>query len=212
MKMPYCEIDRLSPVVKELFLRWTGFLYTRVNFNHPESPVHAAPHSERVLLYSLILTKKIFGDDNDALTAVAHAAVFHDTRRLNDYEDTGHGARAALYYKQFCLDNPDMDFYPEAALMMKYHDIEDGLGKTAIRNEFERSLPRMLLLYDIFKDADALDRWRLGCYGFDTRYLRTDPARSMTRYSKRIVEQTMPKEVRDEIARQVEEIILSHNK
>lgn len=196
MMVPQKEIDGLSPIVKTMFLQWRDFLYSRVRFNMPDSEIHAAAHCERVLLYALIIGHEIFGDDPYVLTALAHAAVFHDTRRLDDYLDTGHGARAAVYYRQFCDETPDIDFMPEAELMMRYHDIDDKRGKVGIKHSFHGSLPMMLKLYDIFKDADALDRWRLGKHGLDPEYLRTEQAKEMVDYSRRIVDETVPEELR----------------
>ena len=48
--------------------------------------------------------------------------------------------------------------------------------------------PDTVLLYQIFKDADALDRFRLGPCGFDPKYLRTDEARNLTDYAKKVWE------------------------
>lgn len=143
MKVPQKEIDGLSPVVKDMFLQWRDFLYDRVSFNMPDSRIHAAGHCERVLLYALIIGYEIFGDNRHVLTALAHAAVFHDTRRQDDYLDTGHGARAAVYYRKFCDTAPDIDFLPEAQAMMKYHDIDDMRGKVGIKHDFQGALPRM---------------------------------------------------------------------
>ena len=191
MNIPKTELDSLPAIVQNLFIKWSEFLYDRVVFNRPQSTIHAAPHCERVLLFALITGHRVFGDDHTALTALAHAAVFHDTRRFDDNLDTGHGARASVYYRSFCDSEPDIDFMPEAALMMKYHDIEDLRGKNGIKNEYHGSLPKMLKLYDIFKDADALDRWRLGPYGLNPRYLRTAPAQSMPQYSLHILQKTL---------------------
>lgn len=207
MSIPNAELDKLSPTVRRLFLQWDDFMHTRVKFNMPDSRIHAAPHSERVLLYALILGEKIFGDDEEALTALAHAATFHDTRRLDDYLDTGHGARASVYYQDFCMQHPEMKCYPEAVYMMRYHDLDDQRGRQAIEKKFGADAPRVLKLYDIFKDADALDRWRLGHNGLDPRFLRTPEARQMTDYSHRIVDATIPEDVRKDIERQVDEII-----
>ena len=203
MTVPRKETDRLSPIAKELFLQWRDFLYNRVKFNMPDREIHAAGHCERVLLYALIIGDKVFGDNLYVLTALAHAAVFHDTRRQDDYFDIGHGARAAVYYRQFCNETPDIDFIPEAQLMMKYHDIEDMRGKLGIKHDFHGSMPRMFKLYDIFKDADALDRWRLGNGGLDPKYLRTEQAKTMVEYSHRIVNETMS----DEQLRRIDKMI-----
>lgn len=207
MKVSQHEIDKLSPTVRNIFLQWRDFLYHRVKFNMPDSEIHAAAHCERVLLYSLIIGEQIFGDNARMLTALAHASVFHDTRREDEYLDTGHGARAAVYYRQFYNENKDIEFMPEAALMMKYHDIEDMRGKAGIMKEYKGALPTMFKLYNIFKDADALDRWRLGAKGFDTKYLRTEPAKEMTEYSKRIVEETMDSQLLKRITEEVERMI-----
>lgn len=37
MKVPQKEIEGLSPIVKDLFLKWRDFLYDRVRFNMPDS-------------------------------------------------------------------------------------------------------------------------------------------------------------------------------
>lgn len=206
MIVPRKEIDRLSPIVKELFLQWRDFLYNRVKFNMPDSEIHAAGHCERVLLYALIIGHEVFGDNLYVLTALAHAAVFHDTRRQDDYLDTGHGARAAVYYGQFCDETPDIYFIPEAELMMKYHDIDDMRGKVGIKCDFHGSMPRMFKLYDIFKDADALDRWRLGNGGLDPKYLRTEQAKTMVEYSHRIVNETIPEEQRRRIDKMIKNL------
>ena len=197
MNIPASEIDRLPPVVKEKFILWDNFMHRRLQFNMPDSPYHAAPHCERVLLYALILGEKIFKNETDILDILAHTSIFHDTRRLDDYLDTGHGARGALYYEQFCSDNRDIEFHPESAYLMRYHDIDDSVGIEAIRKRFGEKSDRVLTLYAIFKDADALDRWRLGCHGLDPSFLRTDPAKHMTLYSLRIVGETTSPELLD---------------
>ncbi|MCM1406129.1 MAG: hypothetical protein NC210_06880, partial [[Clostridium] fimetarium] len=115
----------------------------------------------------------------------------------DDYLDTVHGARAAVYYRQFCDEAPDVGFIPEAQLMMKYHDIDDMRGKVGIKRDYSGSLPRMFKLYNIFKDADALDRWRLGDGGLDTKYLRTEQAKKMVDYSRRIVNESSSNPVCD---------------
>lgn len=212
MKVSSQEIDKLSPVVRKYFCEWRDFLYHRVKFNMPDSKIHAAAHCERVLLYALIIGEKLFGDDDRMLTALAHASVFHDTRRQDEYLDTGHGARAAVYYREYCNDHPDITYMPEAALMMKYHDIDDKRGIAGITREYKGELHRMLTLYDIFKDADALDRWRLGHRGLDPRYLRTAPAREMTQYSRRIVEETMDPDVLKSISDEVDRVLAEKEK
>ena len=210
MSIPKAELDRLTPTVRKMFLEWDDFMHTRVHFNMADSKIHSLPHCERVLLYALIMGEQIFGDDKDALTALAEAAVFHDTRRQDDYLDTGHGARAAVYYKKFCDEHPDMKCYRETEYMMRYHDLDDKVGREAIEKDFGADAPRALKLYEIFKDSDALDRWRLGHNGLDPKYLRTEESKRLTEYSRRIVKETMPADLLAEIERHVDEVLESH--
>jgi len=46
------------------------------------------------------------------------------------------------------------------------------------------------LLYRIFKDADALDRWRLGRYALNPDYLRTREAEALVGFARKLVELT----------------------
>lgn len=204
MIVPSDEISRLPSTVKVLFLRWTDFMYSRVRFNMPDSELHAAAHCERVLLFGLLIGEKQFPDNSTAWEILAHASVFHDTRRFDEYLDTGHGARAAAYYRDFCGNTTDICYHPEAEYLMRYHDRNDNIGNTAIENAFGDDSTQVLQLYDVFKDADALDRWRLGRYGIDVRYLRTDNARHLLDFAKRIVEETVPKE----LIRHIEQLII----
>lgn len=41
---------------------------------------------------------------------------------------------------------------------MRYHDLDDSKGVEAIRKAFGKDADRVVRLYEIFKDADALDR------------------------------------------------------
>lgn len=189
------------------FCKWREMMYSRVDFNMADSLIHARPHCERVLLHALTIGKQMLPDDSRALTALAHAAVFHDTRRLDDYLDTGHGARAALYYKQFCEANPDVECLPEAVYAMRYHDLADGIGIEAIKRDFGADADRAADIFRIFKDADALDRWRLGHNGLDPRYLRTDAARSMTDFARKLVARTMDPDILGAIEKEVDEAI-----
>lgn len=203
MIVPSDEISRLPSTVKALFLRWSDFMYSRVRFNMPDSELHAAAHCERVLLYALLVGNDIYTGDAGALEILAHAAIFHDTCRQDEYLDTGHGARAAVYYSKFCDTSKDIEFHNESAYLMRYHDLDDNDGREAIARAFPEHSDKVARLYSIFKDADALDRWRLGSYGIDVRYLRTDNARHLLDFAKRIVEETVP----EELIRRIEQLI-----
>ena len=65
-----------------------------------------------------------------------------------------------------------------------------GVDIGYFKNEKERE--NAILIYNIFKDSDALDRWRLGLAdGLDISYLRTSPAKNMIDFSKETVIKSM---------------------
>ena len=62
---------------------------------------------------------------------------------------------------------------------MAFHDRDDLLGEAALAEQ-----ENGVLLYHIFKDADALDRFRLGPNGLNVRYLRTAEGKSLYHYAE----------------------------
>lgn len=185
--------------VVDIFHRWRDVLYNEVVFGMPESQLHSYAHTERVLLHALIVGFEIFGDDPVSLEILAHASLFHDTRRWDEYLDTGHGARGAVAYKQFCDSHEWCKYHPESAYLMRYHDLDDEIGIENIRKDFKDSSDHVISLYNVFKDADALDRWRLGSLGLDPRFLRTAPAKSAVDFARELVSKTMPPDLLSEI-------------
>ena len=198
----------LDEDVRRDFEYWRGVMYDRVDFNMADSEIHARAHCERVLLYALLLGKALMADDARGREALAIASVFHDTRRQDDYLDTGHGARAAAYYRRYCQANKDIPYLPEAAYAMRYHDLDDALGIKAIEHDLGEDAQRGLMVYRIFKDADALDRWRLGHNGLDERYLRTEAARNLVDFARRLVVETMDPDLLRQIEKLVDEAIV----
>lgn len=194
---------------RSLFLKWGQFMHDNIRFNMPDSPLHAMNHCERVMLHALTIGALEFGDDDtEALEILAHASAFHDTRRLDEYSDTGHGARAAVHYEEFCnLSDGSVTFHPETVYLMRYHDLDDSKGIEAIRRDFPDSAERVEKLYAIFKDADALDRWRLGRWGLDQRFLRTESARELVGTARELVGETMDPEILDYYDRLIDDLM-----
>lgn len=191
MIVPDSYTSKLPWEAERIFRRYAQYMYDNVEFLRPSSSIHSTSHCERVLYHALRLGSMVFGPtDTDALTALAHAAIFHDTRRMDDFLDTGHGARAAVYYTDFCKQHPEIEFHPETAVMMRYHDQPDEKGVKAICKEFGSDAERVKRLYAIFKDSDALDRRRLGRKGLDPKFLRNPRARTLISEAEKLVEVT----------------------
>lgn len=167
--------------VKDDYEKWNTFLENEIDFWLKTSEKHTKEHCSRVLLFCLLIAGKreLTQKETDILCM---AAVFHDSRRQDDWYDVGHGKRAADYYEEYCASH-ELIFEQICYDIMYYHDRDDQIGIEAIAGR-KTSGEKGVLMYQIFKDADALDRFRLGMDGLDIKYLRTDEARSLYSYAK----------------------------
>ena len=192
MRISKAVIEMQPQRVRQLFLQWEPFMEQRVDFwDIPGNlDIHTQGHCERVLLHALRIGEARHVSDR-SMTALAHASIFHDTRRKDNYLDVGHGARAANYYRDFCqLDG--LDFLPEAYAAIWYHDRDDDKGKAYIAANAGDDKATWEETYAIFKDADALDRYRLGTWCLDEGFLRTPESKTMTPFALRLVADTIP--------------------
>ena len=171
----------LWPKIKGDFLRWQAILETRVTFSLVGSNIHTRMHEEHVLLFSLLMAEDAALSDEEK-SVLGAAAVFHDTRRQNDYYDVGHGRRAAQYYKQFCEQNGLIADY-RVDFLLSYHDQPDESGLAFLK---ENDFSGLKSLYDIFKDADGVDRVRLGPNALDYDRLRTKKSLTLVPLAKQL--------------------------
>ena len=171
----------LWPKIKGDFQRWQAILETSVNFSLASSNIHTRLHEEHVLLFSLLMAEDAALSDEER-EVLGAAAVFHDTRRRNDRYDVGHGRRAAQYYKQFCEQNGLLAGY-RVDFLLSYHDQPDELGLEFLK---EKDFSGLKSLYDIFKDADGVDRVRLGPNALDCDRLRTRMSLTLIRLAKQL--------------------------
>lgn len=169
--------------VRDDYEKWNSFLENEVDFWLKDSEKHTKEHCSRVLLFCLLIADKRRLPQKEA-DILCTAAVFHDSRRQDDWYDVGHGQRAADYYREYCVSH-ERRFEQQCYDIMYYHDQDDQIGIDTISSR-NPSVQNGVLLYQIFKDADALDRFRLGPDGLDIKYLRTDEAKSLYEYAKMI--------------------------
>ena len=185
-----------SPRVSSMFSYWRDEMYSKLKFWTLDDgiDIHTEGHCERVLLLALKI-----GEKRQLLLrsmiALCHASIFHDTRRKDNYLDRGHGDRAADYYKEFCEKN-SMKFLPEVFASIKYHDRNDEEGEEYIRREAPvDEMEGWLEVYRDFKDADALDRFRLGPWGLNESFLRTEQSRELVDFARELVDKTIDPDV-----------------
>lgn len=171
---------KIPEAIKRDYDRWRNFLEQQVDFSLKDSEKYTKAHCTRVLLYALLIAEKM-GLSQELREVLGAAAVFHDSRRQDDWLDVGHGQRAADYYKEFCRADP-LVYDERVYRIMAYHDRDDAEGESALAY-----LEQGVLLYRIFKDADALDRYRLGVDALDVAMLRTAPAHNLTDFARCLV-------------------------
>ena len=148
-----------SYIKEELFLR---------PFN-----IHGIGHTRRVLKLALTLAdiKQLSNHEKELL---AIASCYHDIGRDGDYVDDEHGQKSADKFLYLGLDKQHNLSYKDlyAVLdLITYHSLGDEYW---LDDEH-------LLLYQILKDADALDRIRFGPNDLNHEYLRLEE-------SKRLIE------------------------
>lgn len=145
------------------------------------SNIHGQDHIERVIFYSLVLAWKYDLDRADT-DILRYAASLHDTRRENDGYDTEHGHRAAEKSTNYAYDLSDEDKEILKGVMTAHsrHDkkMEESLEEFDIK-DFDRAM----MLSKFFKDADGLDRVRLG--DLNTSFLRNDFSLELVGFAQR---------------------------
>lgn len=112
--------------------------------------LHGINHGFRTSLYAWILLQLI--PEEKQLTSkeaisFLQAAMLHDVRRINDNADPEHGRRTAIW-----LGEQELGIDQSALAAVALHADEDILPDASSKD---------LLLLEILKTADALDRYRL---------------------------------------------------
>ncbi len=144
-----------------------------------DNSYHDALHSLRVLFLGLVLGCHE-GLSKAEQKQLAEAAIYHDVGRTNDDTDATHGQKSAELYQRAS------GFDKAVSFIITNHCIEDSDARVILEKEFvSKTQGKIWRLYEILKDADALDRVRFGIAvdpqsdGLDVRYLRHDYAKKL---------------------------------
>lgn len=190
------EMSRLKEAgaIREFHLMRDNYLPVHA-FENPNG-IHGVKHAKRVLLHCLSLSHAI-GLPLNERGILAIAANYHDIGRKHDWACTEHGTWSvekksdldlpSEYFTVNEWDEVDMDYLTmeeEEALhfIMVYHCKSDKDAEKAVEEMEDGEQKDMIQrLLPIFKDADALDRVRLG--DLDPAYLRTKEARQRVRFA-----------------------------
>ncbi len=140
-----------------------------------ESWLHGVRHTQRVHIHAQRLVRELDWQDDDA-QVVLQAALWHDIGRVNDGWDPRHGALSAERVADRRLDAALSAADSRIArFAIRYHCRSDGRGERRAIDEADPE--RALRVLWLLKDADALDRVRLGppgqgAYEIDSTTLR----------------------------------------
>jgi HD superfamily phosphodiesterase len=122
--------------------------------------LHGVRHTQRVHIHARRLLRELRWPDAD-VGIVLSAALWHDIGRVDDGWEPEHGALSAARVRALGLRASLSEADARLALFaIRYHSRSDerGLEHAARQDDPERALRILWLL----KDADALDRVRLG--------------------------------------------------
>ncbi|MEI6765855.1 MAG: HD domain-containing protein [Bacteroidota bacterium] len=162
--------------------RSPDFNLSNSDFDHA-SRLHGVMHTYRVMCHVLVLGKL----EQLGRTAILSfcAAYIHDLSRRHDGICLKHGPRAA---------SEKLPLYEE---MFVRHGIRKeeivGIAQAVAAHSQKNEVPADNVWYKeciLLKDADALDRLRLGSYRLDPKYLRLQKSHTLLDFAQDLLDTT----------------------
>lgn len=166
-------LENLSFEAKAFYLQKLAFLYSNKEYLY-KSAFHGIYHSEKVMLYAMIIG--LANDLSQAdLNILCDAAAFHDIGRVGEAEDETHGRTSALRFEKINIftSNPFYQDKQNLGILQAITDFHSQDYETYpylldanldLYNISEANEYRYKRLAFMLKDADALDRKRFGDY------------------------------------------------
>jgi uncharacterized protein len=124
-----------------------------------KSKIHGKEHNERVLFLASAIAwyEKIPKEWNEILI---DGAKYHDIGRINDAWDTLHGKRGSEQIEKIVKYEKKEDL-AILEFIIETNSINDSKAKDILNNYDINNKEKALILLNILKDADGLDRMRL---------------------------------------------------
>ncbi len=139
-----------------------------------KSDKHGKMHNFRVSLFAVYISDELKLSEEDT-KLVLYAAMYHDIGRRNDLEDLSHGALGANLIDKLRLPIKSDDL-KILKCVIAAHSLSDLNYQDVEQKYCIQEKKRCRQIYQILKDADALDRVRLGQPYIKRDYLRTNIA------------------------------------
>lgn len=145
-----------------------------------DSQIHGIGHLTRVFILQELICSALEAEGMQInRTALRWAAVAHDISRHDDGFDLEHGTRSAEWLRDHLRNDIRAKAIDIAVYAVHWHVPDDDKA------------PEMTTELAILKDADSLDRVRLG--DLNPSYLRTDAARSLVTTAKELYLASQPR-------------------
>jgi hypothetical protein len=174
----------LSKWPSEIKVPREEFEVTDSMLSHP-SDLHGRGHIHRVMHHSLLLCR-VMGY-SDLMPECLCAAHLHDLARQHDGPCADHGGWA--------IDDklPQFRKFYERAGVKNFDAVKDAVRRHSLAGAGSENPKNRVCV--VLKDADALDRCRLG--DLDPRYLRLERTPMMIEYARRLYNETCDPEHSD---------------
>lgn len=152
-------------------------------FKEPDG-IHGIHHTQRVLILVSKLAKRLHQEEYWKILAAS--AIYHDIGRTHNGVDHDHGYKSFEKLKTIGFPN----FLHEKEIqyvqfLMETHPLEDSVIPQLIKF-YKIDYDVAITLFRIFKDADGLDRIRLG--DLNKKYLRTAVSGKLIPFAKSLFE------------------------
>lgn len=146
-----------------------------------ESYLHGVGHLTRVFIMQELICNLL---EEQGITvnrqATRWAAIVHDVGRVDDGPDLDHGMRSAAWMKNNLQDKISPETLDVATYIVHWHVPHD------------EEAPEMIRELQVLKDADGLDRVRLG--DLNPEFLRTDVAPQLVDIATKLERLSRPKD------------------
>lgn len=147
-----------------------------------KSRVHGSGHIHRVLLFAaLIAWQEALPED--LVRQLFRAAAYHDVGRTFDGYDLDHGARSAQRLEELTGQTGEAQAELQAAVTA--HALPDARLEETVHAFHPADFDRAVELTRLLKDADNLDRVRLG--DLKVKFLRHESAKNLADFALRLL-------------------------
>ena len=157
--IPKQIIDQFEKEASNLKIKISKSLFK----GHMLYSYHGIAHTVRVMWNAFAIASLDNKINEAMLTPVLYASLIHDLGKQSDTEGEKHGERSAILYRDnihHLFSDDDATTILEA---IKYHSIDDSKCPEEVKSN---------VIWQILKDADALDRSRLPGKGCNPSFLR----------------------------------------